>query len=166
MRAWGWSRLGSLVTIGLLAGTSCLVVGCGDGTGEDAGSEDSGMDAAVVRVDGGDDAGPAPRDGGGTDAAARPDGGSPDGGSPDAAISDGGPGGTVRCTMGGIGECGALLSCECCGGVGPAPLCYCTTTCLTTADCTDPARPICDVDPSSGMGICRGADNMCCWACE
>lgn len=90
----------------------------------------------------------------GDDSAAGQDGG----GEVDAAP-------LVECTPT-VDQCGAGSSCECCGSIGPMPICVCTTTCDSDDDCTDPDRPHCNAPGPGSLGICTTLDFNCCWMCQ
>jgi hypothetical protein len=69
------------------------------------------------------------------------------------------------------GQCGKTctggLSCVCCGSIGPKPICICSTTCASDADCKDKALPSCNkATPTSAAGICTTKGFNCCWFCK
>jgi len=47
-----------------------------------------------------------------------------------------GDGGAVTCTPS-ADTCTGGLKCHCCGSIGPAPICICTTTCAGNGDSAD-----------------------------
>jgi hypothetical protein len=86
----------------------------------------------------------------------------------DAQVADlsSGDGGAVTCTPS-TDNCTGGLKCHCCGSIGPAPICICTTTCAGNGDCTRPNQPLCNkASPSAAAGICTPAGYNCCWMCQ
>lgn len=78
----------------------------------------------------------------------------------DTAV-DAGP----KCEGKAPGYCPGTLTCLSCPAGGPASNYLCTTSCKSNAQCTDPARPKCNM-PSTGTtesGICTPNDFSCLW---
>lgn len=136
-------------------GTDALVVG--DGA--------EPIDVLLGTDGGGPADAPLATDGGvATDAPAATDGGTATDAPvvmTDAAGTDAGP----MCGGFTTGACGAGTTCECCPAGGPLDRCVCTTTCTTDGDCTDVARPVCEIPPGSTSGFCRASTFNCCWLC-
>ena len=129
-------RLRAITFILALALPFCLGAGgfgCGDDNPDDAGVE--GKDGASN-----------------TDGAAGND------------ASGGGPDGGDFCGPMDIGPCtDGALSCLCCPGGGPTENCLCTTPCMSSNQCTDPARPMCNQQDAMTMGICTSTTYVCAW---
>jgi hypothetical protein len=83
----------------------------------------------------------------------------------DAPVSIG-DGGAVTCTKSND-TCQGGLTCQCCGSMGPAPICVCSTSCVSDKDCTRPNQPLCNkASPTAAAGICTPAAFNCCWMCQ
>ena len=55
-------------------------------------------------------------------------------------------------------------ACLCCPIGGPAQTCICTTACTESAECTDRARPVCNIDKQfTETGICAPEGFICRW---
>jgi hypothetical protein len=89
----------------------------------------------------------------------------------DGSGSDGAGDGAAVMTCGGLqsGAC-AVDFCHCCPAGGALQRCLCTATCQTDQDCTNPALPHCEHDPShqSAPGFCTPPPTQfaCCWLCD
>lgn len=156
------------VVVVVIALAACLG-SCGD---DGAASGDSGADA---RADGrvpGPDVGPGAADlGPPADAGPAPDDATP-AGDLGPAPTDTGPAPDVGPSM---DECGGMmtgacatpgLECQCCPAGGPTQACLCSTPCASDAECTDPARPVCNTPRAGGSGFCAPRDFRCCWECN
>ncbi len=152
------------------------------GGGDDAGPDldagpgfDAGGDPdAGGSTDAGSGSDAGGTDAGGTDAGSGTDAGGTDAGGTDAGGTDAGSGRDAGDTDAGV-PCGARVSGYCADGAlmclscpfgGPLENHLCTTPCAVDADCTDPARPICNrpMGPGpGGMGICTDAAFICRW---
>lgn len=94
-------------------------------------------------------------------------GGSSDGGN-DGKTQDGGTNGgdtAYECTPG-YSRCSVGLACLCCGSIGPAPICLCTSACNSNQDCTHPDLPECNKPGPDTAGICTPTGYNCCWYCQ
>ena len=90
-------------------------------------------------------------------------GGSTDGGN-DGKTQDGGDT-AYECTPG-QSRCSVGLACLCCGSIGPAPICLCSSACNSNQDCTHPDLPECNKPGPDTAGICTPMDYNCCWYCQ
>ena len=93
-------------------------------------------------------------------------GGSTDGGNDGKTLdaADGNNGGH-ECTPG-QSRCPVGLECLCCGSIGPAPICLCSSACNSGADCTRSGLPECNKPGPDSAGICTPVDYNCCWFCQ
>jgi hypothetical protein len=74
-----------------------------------------------------------------------------------------GGGGTAACSPSEVGTCSGGLSCLDCPS-GPTMVQYlCTTACTGDGQCNDPARPMCNLPPGGGGGICTSSTFACAW---
>ena len=60
----------------------------------------------------------------------------------------------------------ADLNCFCCPIGGPGQAFICSESRAASSDCTDPARPLCNIDPFTELGLCTASDFFCCWGCD
>jgi hypothetical protein len=89
-----------------------------------------------------------------------------DGDTQDAGVDGAGDdGGVVECSTS-DNDCTAGLECLCCGSIGPAPICLCTTGCDSDPECTHPGHGTCNKPDPGSSGICTPADYNCCWFCQ
>ncbi len=93
-------------------------------------------------------------------------GGANDGGN-DGKTLDGTNGGDIayECSPG-QSRCPTGLECLCCGSIGPAPICLCSTACNYDTDCTHPDLPECNQPSPDTAGICTPTGYNCCWFCQ
>jgi hypothetical protein len=134
-----------------------LLIGC-PGTSSPS-TDTGGLSDSAAGTDGG-----AALDAPGPTTDAPPVGDAPLVGDAPATTDDAGPmcGGASGMIE---GWCDAGTSCECCPGGGPSQHCLCTTACTSAADCTDAARPTCEIPPGTTTGFCRPTALFCCWLC-
>lgn len=72
----------------------------------------------------------------------------------------------VKCLQGMGVPCPGGLTCECCGSIGPSPICICSRKCATATDCAGTGLPECNKASGSAEGICTPAGYNCCWLCQ
>lgn len=82
-----------------------------------------------------------------------------------APVADAAP--AVSCTSNG-NECTNMagLACECCGAMGPMPICLCSKACAVDTDCQGSGLPLCNKAPGLDSGICTPTGFNCCWFCQ
>lgn len=77
----------------------------------------------------------------------------------DGNVADTGP----KCEGHAPGSCPEGLNCLSCPAGGPSSNYVCSTTCKSNAECTDPARPKCNMALGAEEGICTANDFACLW---
>jgi len=56
--------------------------------------------------------------------------------------------------------------CECCGSIGPSPICLCSNPCNDDRDCLQLGLPWCNKPDPGSPGICTAQGFNCCWQCQ
>jgi len=72
----------------------------------------------------------------------------------------------VSCLQGMGTPCPGGLTCECCGSIGPSPICICSRKCTSASDCGGTGLPECNKAPAEAEGICTPPGYNCCWLCQ
>lgn len=81
----------------------------------------------------------------------------------DSSNSDGKADTGPKCEGHTSGPCPEGLSCVSCPAGGPSNNYVCSTPCTSNAQCTDPARPKCNMPLGAEEGICTANEFACLW---
>lgn len=85
------------------------------------------------------------------------------GGAAQAGGSSGAGGSADSCVGATPGTCSASLQCLSCPSGGTTAQYLCSTACTSNADCTDPARPLCNQAAAGSTGLCTATGFACRW---